>query len=141
MNSHHLKYKLLAKLSNRELKVLEYVGKKGDGAMVKDVRLITQSNNSTTNTLLYHLWDLNFLVRQNDGPNGSYLYYLPPWMCIENIQLALTEQEGDQTRQNELEEDESYFLTNSEFPNLLRQIESNQKQILHRLNELEALIH
>ena len=106
--------------------------------MVKDVRLILQSNNSTTNNLLYHLWDLNFLVRQNDGPNGSYLYYLPPWMNVEIIQLALTEREGEITRQNE--EDESHFPTNVELPHLLRQIESNQKHILHRLKELEALI-
>ena len=139
MNSRHLKYKLLNELSNCELKVLEFIGIRGDGATVKDVRLVTQSNNSTTNTLLNNLCDLNFLVRQNEGPNGSYLYFLPPWMNLNVVKLALIErQNGNGSHKFKPEssnlDDESYASVD------LKQIEANQKKILAQLNEIEALI-
>lgn len=146
MNFNHWNENRLGKLSDLELKILEYIGKeqkkKGKGAKVQEVRQITQSNNSTTNSLLYHLCEVNFLVREKGcyGTHGAYFYSLQPWLSLESIQLVLAERQKAQNYQSEWEEFQSNCSVSSQFAHLLEQIESNQQQIIKRLKNLEALI-
>lgn len=137
----------LGELSDVELKVLEYIGqkeqKKGKGAKVKELRQITKTKNSATNTLLNELCEVNFLTRKDGryGDHGAYRYFLPAWLSLESVQDVLAEREKAQDDPSELEasESSSSYLMNHQLAELLEQFIVNQQELIKQLKNLENL--